>query len=177
MDELSEIKHRLLAIEQSVHSLQRGAADEVRARERVADDESAARESSEKRVAADMEDVSGKLGTIVHALMGDIAKPDVPGLVQRTTDLRQQQQINTIALGELKAVIEGLKKSLEEQKRATDEYRASMPSPDDFKTLKSATEAQKSRMTYVMGWVGGVSAVLLILWKLAESAFALVSQK
>jgi len=177
MDELIDVKHRVQAVERAVASLQRGAEDEARARERVADDECAAREASELRVSAGMEDVSCKLGTIVNALMGDISNPDVPGLVQRTAELRQQQQTNTIALGELRAAIEGLKKSLEDQRKAMLEYRASMPSPDDLRKLKDATEAQKSRMTYVMGWIGGVSAVVLIIWNVSVSVAKFFASK
>lgn len=109
--------------------------------------------------------------------MGDISNPDVPGLVQRTAELRQQQQTNTIALGELRAAIEGLKKSLEDQRKAMLEYRASMPSPDDLRKLKDATEAQKSRMTYVMGWIGGVSAVVLIIWNVSVSVAKFFASK
>lgn len=58
MDELIDVKHRVQAVERAVASLQRGAEDEARARERVADDECAAREASELRVSAGMEDVS-----------------------------------------------------------------------------------------------------------------------
>jgi chromosome segregation ATPase len=167
-DEILSLKHRVATLEKVADDIAKSISAETKARERSNESESSAREETERRISADMADVAEKLGTIVSALMGDISKPDVPGLVQKLTDVRQQQQSNTIALAELKTSINELRKTLDDQQKAHEKYRASMPSPEDLQKLKDATEAQKSRMTYAMGWLGGVSVVIAVIWKVAE---------
>lgn len=155
---LQNMQRNVASFETATQALQRSLAEETRARERSAEAESSIRDDLEKRLAHSMREVTTRMDTIIVALMGDIKTPDVPGLMHRMTEIRQQQTLTVSALEDLRR------------------YRTSMPTPAELKKLSEASELQQSKLTYVMGWLGGVCAVILILWNVAERLISWTSK-
>ena len=110
------------------------------------------------------EDITGQLNVIIAALMGSIQTPDSPGLVAKVSELRQQQQLNTLAIAECKASVARVESLLLE-------YKQSMPAPADLKKLKDTTEEHTGKMGYFAGWIGGAAAVGFVLWEIVKAVF------
>lgn len=156
--ELAELKHRIQAIESAIATIARAQTDDGRVRD-----------AAEERLSESMATVAEKLSTIVDVLTGNIKTPEVPGLMSKMTKIQEQQQSNTVTLSEVRTAATALKKEF-------DEYRAGMPSPAELLKLKESTEAQKSRITYFMGWFGGVAAVLMVVWNVIQFLMKLSSK-
>lgn len=112
------------------------------------------------------EDITGQLNVIIAALMGSIQTPDSPGLVAKVSELRQQQQLNTLAIAECRASVARVEALLLE-------YKQSMPAPAELKKLKEVTEEHTGKIGYFAGWIGGAVAVVFVAWEIIKAVFKL----
>lgn len=156
MSEQSEQARRLDTIEDLLREIKRHQTifeDETRTnlhRQQQATD--AAVEGNKLMVA--------QFNIILKALQGDLANPEVPGLIARMVQLQNQYQQQEVALAEFK-------RGLAEASRLAKAYQDSMPSAVDLVQLSSAVKEHDSKWSYVLGWAGGLTlAVLVFKWLL-----------